>query len=93
MNLIYAKNDSDWSKQVLEKNNGYCILCGNVATPAHVFRRGYLCTRLVVENGVPLCVICHGWFDSLSELKHEKAGRFLVGDLVYDCLEELNKNG
>lgn len=81
--IHFAETDAEWSALVLAKNES-CLLCGNSGiTPAHVISRRYNKTRLIVENGVPLCVKCHNWFDSLSGDKYESVAVLLVGEVFY----------
>lgn len=90
--LTHAKNDTDWSEKVLATNNGYCIICGSTATPAHIWRRGWLALRLVVQNGLPLCVRCHNWYDSLNPKGKKKATVLLIGEILYNRLKEYFEN-
>jgi predicted restriction endonuclease len=82
--IHFAETDVEWSASVLAKNNGRCVLCGRRATPAHVISRRYKKTRLVIENGVPLCMNHHYWFDTdLERASYEKMAVILVGDLFH----------
>jgi len=85
-----ADTDVEWSALVLAKNDGYCVLCNQKATPAHIFSRRYIKTRLIVENGVPLCVPHHNWYDSLPIKKQEAAAVIFIGRTMYDLLFELH---
>ena len=84
--IHFAETDAEWSALVLAKNDYRCVLCCNRATPAHIFSRRYVKTRLVIENGVPLCVIHHNLYDMLSMEKQEEMAIILIGRVLYDLL-------
>ena len=88
--IHFASTDKEWSKLVLAKTNSTCVLCGKPATPAHIISRRFKKTRLAVENGQPLCVVHHNFFDSLSVKDHEKMSILLVGLNVYKKLVDLS---
>lgn len=87
--IQFAETDAAWSALVLAKSS-YCALCGNSnVTPAHIISRRYFVTRLAVENGVPLCVECHRWFDSLAGVKYEAAAALCIGAQYFAALRIL----
>jgi len=85
--IIYAKNDVEWSKIIRDKNDGFCLQCGGNATPAHIISRRFPKTRLVIDNGIPLCIKHHNKFDSMSIADRRKVTNLLVGDGAYERLE------
>lgn len=50
-----------WSENVMKKNNGLCIMCGNKANQSHHIKDffKYPKLRYEIENGIPLCRACH----------------------------------
>jgi predicted mannosyl-3-phosphoglycerate phosphatase (HAD superfamily) len=89
--LHKADNDIEWSREVKEKNNYKCILCGSKSEAAHIFRRGNKNTRLITENGVNLCNRHHSTFDKASPKEHRRYAILFVGALLYGVLEHLSK--
>lgn len=94
--MTYAKDDSEWQGRVLARCGGQCLWPGCNSTWGlaghHVIDRRYKELRLVVENGVALCVKHHGLMHDLGILVREKASRLLIGDRVYAALQELLSN-
>lgn len=87
--IQFAETDAAWSRLISAKSS-YCVLCGSsCVTPAHIISRRYSNTRLAVENGVPLCIMCHRWFDALVGNAYERAAVLLIGARVFAALRSL----
>ncbi len=69
MKLRFTKHDKLWSKRVRERD-GQCLYCGRkppyVLNAHHFLRRGVKATRLMLENGITLCVHCHTFNSQFS---------------------------
>ena len=91
--IHFVETDAAWSASVLAKSDGWCVLCGKPATPAHIISRRYAPTRLAVENGQPLCVKCHRWYDELPPGRARHVACLLVGPDVFDVLQRLSVTG
>lgn len=89
MQFEKAINDENWSKRVKAKNGGKCLMCNRESTPAHIFGRGILATRLIIDNGVPLCFYHHHRFDSLSSGRRKQTAILFIGGFIYNELEKL----
>lgn len=87
--IHFARTDKEWSKLVLAKNNSRCVICEKAATAAHIISRRYAATRLVIENGIPLCIKHHNWLDTADEEKYIKFAKFLIGRKLFWFLKEL----
>jgi hypothetical protein len=79
MKLRFSKYDIQWSKLVRERD-GKCLYCGRSADQyvlnAHHFRGcAEKATRLMLANGITLCVMCHTWSSEFSAHKTPEAFR------------------
>lgn len=90
--LHYAEDDIVWSRAVKERFDGVCCYPGCGSTfgcgSHHVFRRGIQATRLVIENGLYLCVECHMQLHRLSGVR-KPIETLLVGKKTFQALEKL----
>ena len=93
MTIRISKYDKIWSKLVRERDKA-CLKCGKVAPyrldAHHIIGRGKKSTRLLIENGITLCVHHH----TFGEDSAHKVGRQFVIDIIgqdeYDRLHELS---
>lgn len=92
MDLTYAEDDIAWSRAVKERFGGVCAWPGCSSTLGcgshHVFRRGITATRLVIENGLYLCVECHMQLHRMSTVR-KQIEVLLVGEKTFQELAKL----
>jgi hypothetical protein len=79
MKLRFSAHDKRWSKLVRERD-GKCLHCGRsgdqyVLNAHHYKGRAEKATRLMPENGITLCVMCHTWSSEFSAHKTPEAFR------------------
>lgn len=77
MKLRFSTYDKKWSQLVRDRDSK-CLCCGRQAPQyvlnAHHFKgRGIKPTRLMLENGITLCVMCHTWSSTFSAHKTPEA--------------------
>lgn len=89
--------DSQWSKMVRERDGWTCRKpgCGkrepaNVLHAHHVIGRGKKATRLLVDNGLTLCVHHHVWGDDSAHKVGKQFCIEIIGQAEYDRLHELS---
>lgn len=96
MCLTHAKAKADrlWGELV---RNGRCELtdlgtaCGGVIQACHLFSRGYLGTRWLLENGVSGCA-GHNYFAEIKPLEWDEYVRRRLGESEYGRLRSLALN-
>jgi hypothetical protein len=78
MKLRFSTYDKRWSKLVRERD-GKCLYCGRttpyVLNAHHLKGRACKATRLMLENGFTLCIMCHTWSSEFSAHKTPEAFR------------------
>lgn len=80
-----ARMDREWSRQVVERDNGICQRCGRLAeNPHHVFIRDKFGTRWLLENGINLCAEeCHVPFAHAKPEEFMAWWRYKYGENAY----------
>ena len=89
-----SKYDTIWSKLVRERD-GKCRNCGKRENlnAHHVHPRGRKSTRLVLANGLSLCVSCHVFSPDSVHRSPEGSKKFcirIIGEKEYLRLEKLS---
>lgn len=89
--------DAKWSKLVRERDGYACRKLGcdkrapaNVLHSHHVIGRGKKSTRLLVENGLTLCVHHHVWGDDSAHKVGKQFCIDIIGQGEYDRLHGLS---
>jgi len=67
----FANSDWDWSFKIKERD-GICCYCGSGLNleAAHIVGRSVIKLRLVIENGITLCSLCHSKATNSAELEN-----------------------
>lgn len=89
--------DAQWSKLVRERDGHTCRKpgCGkrapaNVMHAHHIIGRGKKSTRLLIENGLTLCVHHHVWGDDSAHKVGKQFCIDIIGQAEYDRLHGLS---
>ena len=86
-----AKLDKLWSLLVKHRAGWRCEYCGSrekVLNSHHIYSRSNRSTRWDLENGVCLCGKHHTIIQTAGRKRRELMSRLLIGDRMYDLLEE-----
>lgn len=92
-----SRCDARWSKLVRARDGGACRKPGcdkrepaNVLHAHHVIGRGKKATRLLLDNGITLCVHHHIWGDDSAHKIGKQFVIDIIGQAEYDRLHELS---